>query len=818
MFIPSRFGCAATPNAGRAHPPRGSRGSRSWCRPGPLLVLVAGLMTCLPAAEEDPLFGPWYGVGSLPTKQTTTHVAATDADLDLNSPAKAVKADPAPTISTNLLPVDAGKEGVQNWLYVGNWKVNGPFPNGEWNEKSPAQPTDFTATTGPTAWRPPGLAEANGNIWAPLWDWKYRDKYPVPFMDQYGRERTSFFATTIVQAEQDVELPVAVGADDRAKVWVNGQLVGQSPAKPSDTGRNEDHLRLNVRFAKGENRIVVCCQNDERLSYFWLRVCVRGRPQPAAGQAQAKAIAKRIASFRAGSTGYRNDSRNSYPEAKPVTTWDGEQGTNIRWRVPLFAPSKSAPLIVGDRVFTLLDGGVLVCLDKLTGRILWEGDCVHLESKDKARFEETQKLCAAYRTARDRVLALGNLDAARLDALKKEGLADDAAKAKLKDLVDAAEKAGLEWRDAVIIKSGFARKFGGWLSMSGFSLPSPVTDGKLVWVRNPLGVVACFDLAGKRLWTANVEPASSSVHHLVSSPALVTGTAGGKGRALLILRLPNLTTVNGKSEEAKTHTILALDAATGAVAWKIPNLDGISYTATPVVVRLSNGDSDLEVILTQTHAKLFVTHDGNTIARTTVLRADDGKILIDGLFADSDIGMPTVAGDIVYMNAFSSLKKEFPDRTTAHQLIMLDRDTVGAKLLWSRQSAFGRACPGGLTLHKGLLYGVTGAQDCQGLLVLDAATGIPVAAKAPTADRLKGRPYLPTTGAGDYIFAGDNGTQFRNVNKTTIWVLKPYPDGEIVGRNTCEAGMLAPPVFDGDRMYLRTESHLTCVAAGDGKP
>lgn len=599
---------------------------------------------------------------------------------------------------------------------------------------------------------------------------------------------------------------------------MNGQLVAQSPAvspdarlvTPADTFANgaiakgsgvaissaptaEDMLLFRVRFVKGANRVVVCCANDQGLTYFWMRVCLQGRPlSAAAAQARTQAVAKRLAAPRAPIMGFRNDARNSYPEATPATTWDWETGANIRWRVPLFLPAKASPIIAGDKVFTLLDPGVLVCADKLTGHILWERESSRLELTDKAKYEESKGLFDAYRAVRDRVLALGSDEGARLTALKAQGLTEEAAAAKLKEMGDAASKAASAW-SAFVLTASQAIKWG-WSDWTGYSMGTPLTDGHHVWVKFATGVAACYDMDGTRTWIADIGRVGH--WHVATSPILVGDPA--TGRAWLVMRMPvDGLDANGKVKATTPHTVTALDAMTGALAWRTEPLKETCDTASPVAMRLSNGETDMDVILTQGGA---------------VLRAADGKVLIPGLFADSDSSTATVAGDVVYQAGGGG-------RVTAYRLLMLDRDTVGPRLLWSRQTASGFAFPAGLALHKGLLYGISGPQDCRSFEVFDARTGFPVPRKAPLTATLHGRPYVPTVGAGDYVFFTENGIPFAGKKQyADCWVMKNYPDGEVVGRNKFEKALVASPVFDGDRMYVRTDSFLTCIAPTAARP
>jgi outer membrane protein assembly factor BamB len=72
-----------------------------------------------------------------------------------------------------------------------------------------------------------------------------------------------------------------------------------------------------------------------------------------------------------GIRGWRGDWTGAYPDATPVTAWDIEKGINVLWRVPTTRFGNAMPLVVGDRLFFTIDPNVLVCLDKMTGKVLW---------------------------------------------------------------------------------------------------------------------------------------------------------------------------------------------------------------------------------------------------------------------------------------------------------------------------------------------------------------------------------------------------------------------------------------------------------------
>lgn len=78
-----------------------------------------------------------------------------------------------------------------------------------------------------------------------------------------------------------------------------------------------------------------------------------------------------------------NGSGIAAADATPATTWSDAQ--NLKWKVALPGPGSSCPIVVGERVFVTCysgygDGGGspdklqrhLVCVDRATGKILWD--------------------------------------------------------------------------------------------------------------------------------------------------------------------------------------------------------------------------------------------------------------------------------------------------------------------------------------------------------------------------------------------------------------------------------------------------------------
>jgi len=70
--------------------------------------------------------------------------------------------------------------------------------------------------------------------------------------------------------------------------------------------------------------------------------------------------------------------------------WDGPGGKNIGWKVPLPGTGHASPIVWEDRIFTVSaldnrDERILLCLDRKTGKLLWERVVVNapLEPKHK---------------------------------------------------------------------------------------------------------------------------------------------------------------------------------------------------------------------------------------------------------------------------------------------------------------------------------------------------------------------------------------------------------------------------------------------------
>jgi len=227
--------------------------------------------------------------------------------------------------------------------------------------------------------------------------------------------------------------------------------------------------------------------------------------------------------------------------------------------------------------------------------------------------------------------------------------------------------------------------------------PTPLTDGRNIYVAFSSGVVASYALDGKEAWRSKVEPAK-----LAYGPSASPVLAGGK----LLVDGARLT---------------ALDPASGKELWKA---DVETHYGTPAIFSL-NGT-------------LLAVN-----AKGAVVRISDGAVLAkdiaEGLGGDQ-APTPLVQGNIVYFTY---------SRASAVKLSMAD-GKVRAEELW--QEDLPGAVISSPVLKDGMLFVAPGVQ----YHVLDAATGKALLEKPLELDP---NIYPSLTLAGKYLYLGnDKGT------------------------------------------------------------
>lgn len=255
---------------------------------------------------------------------------------------------------------------------------------------------------------------------------------------------------------------------------------------------------------------------------------------------------------------------------------------------------------------------------------------------------------------------------------------------------------------------------------NGYTSATPLSDGRKVWVVFGQGIVACWDLAGKKLWQVSLEKPPHEWGSCIS-PRL----AGG----VLVVQFNNL---------------FGLDPDTGATRW---TLQSPWKWGTPVVARIDGKE-------------ILYTCMGAAVEPTA------GKLLPAQNLPGLEFNSPCLVNGVLYYiqarpNAFTLPKTLDTTPTPIWQGIHIPEGRYYGSPL----------------VHDGLVY----AMNAQGKLsVLDQSTGTLVYSQSFTFDTTYPSPTL----AGNYVFlAGEGGKtaviktgrQFEQVAMNTLEPFRSCP-------------------------------------------
>lgn len=398
--------------------------------------------------------------------------------------------------------------------------------------------------------------------------------------------------------------------------------------------------------------------------------------------------------------GFRTDGTGRYLDADPPLHWGTDK--NVVWKIDL-AKSNAIPVILGQKLFTCAEPCVLICVNKEDGQILWQEesrfDEIKLTQQEKAQFEIERQQGDQL----NKQLSAINKESSALRKLLREGKAPkEESEKKLSDLRDQsntikAEKLKLTTLNRYLEpgKGGIGR----FHPTGGYSSPTPVTDGKRVYVIFGNGLAACYDLDGKRQWLKLIDQPTASYGH-GSSPLL----AGDK----LLVHFSDL---------------VALNTQDGSEAWRVKVSPG---HGTAMHTRLGEAD-------------VAIHPSGN------VYRVSDGSLLAKGL-GTTGPNSPLIQDGKVFFVA---------GRLRGYALPTSSEIPATWQPLWEGTNLKG----GGYwfpspVLHDDLIY----AMNARSIFtVVDAATGKIVYERR--LDFGGGQSYPSITLAGNRLFASsDNGT------------------------------------------------------------
>jgi len=311
----------------------------------------------------------------------------------------------------------------------------------------------------------------------------------------------------------------------------------------------------------------------------------------------------------------------------------------------------------------------------------------------------------------------------------------------------------------------------------------PLSDGESVWVHHGAhGVAACLDANGKRKWAVQT----------------------GFPRAALLVVDGRLVIEGGSPPDRSgkgVHVLLALDFASGKELWK-KDLGGGFGDSDLYVLRLANRSSN----------QGFVASTAGWVASP-----DNGAVVLSGLDADPSPGSKVYLADQdLYYGKLS--------RTTGVRFFLNDAGQVGHRVLW-RNNYFIKYDRPIMCFAWGdwFMHINTVQEDCKGhsnsarreVYAYDRDSGRPLVCIKPALDAAQAD-FSQSVSAGSQLFVHDSGGGASGGNdkygQIAILDLSSKSGPQPVCQNYIQLGSSAP-VFDGDKMFLRHNQTVWCVAA-----
>lgn len=303
------------------------------------------------------------------------------------------------------------------------------------------------------------------------------------------------------------------------------------------------------------------------------------------------------------------------------------------------------------------------------------------------------------------------------------------------------------------------------------SSPSPVTDGKTVWVLAGTGFLKAFDFTGKELWVRDLQKDYGKWglnHGYGSSPLLHDGSVF-------------VQVLHGMHTDDPSY-ILRIDGESGKTLWRVERPTTAirespdAYT-TPALLRAGK---QMELIISG--ADYVTGHDlasGKELWRGAGFNPDNNPF-------NRVIASAVVSGDMVYV----------PTRVRPMQAFRGGGrgDVTATHRVWTTNNGPDVPTP---VVDGKYLYTINdrGVAYC-----FDARTGAEIYA----GQRLK-----PGTYSSSPVLA--DGKIYITSEEGVTSVLRAGPKFEILAENTVGEYCLSSIAVSGGQLFLRTSNHLYCI-------
>ena len=309
------------------------------------------------------------------------------------------------------------------------------------------------------------------------------------------------------------------------------------------------------------------------------------------------------------------------------------------------------------------------------------------------------------------------------------------------------------WTQPVFVAGGPTEKPNVMEDDTGFAAPSAVTDGRYVCVMFANGDLACFDVAGKRIWAQSLGLPDNSYGH-ASSPLI------WQDRLIVLF--------DQGADDDDESSLLAFSLATGDEVWSTDREMANSW-GSPIAITAAGRDQ----IITGADPWVIAydPRDGSEIWRAKCLGGEQGP-------------SPIFAGGLVYtVNTEAPLAAIRPDGAD---------DVTATHCLWRADATLPEICS---PVSNGQRVWILVDSD---LTCFDAKTGKKLyehefeASFVASPSLAGGKLYLLSESGIMHVVAA--GEKFELLHKSPL------------GEKT-----YASPAFGKGRIYLRGAKHLYCV-------
>ncbi len=310
------------------------------------------------------------------------------------------------------------------------------------------------------------------------------------------------------------------------------------------------------------------------------------------------------------------------------------------------------------------------------------------------------------------------------------------------------------------------------------STPSPVTDGKNVWVMTGTGILKAFDFSGKEVWMRDIQKDYGRF-----------GLNWGYGSSPLLHEDSLYVQVLHGMKTDDPSYLLRIDKATGRTLWRVERPTNArrespdAYT-TPALLRYGR---NVEVVITG--GDVVTGHDLGT-----------GKELwrADGLNPTNDGSYRIVASPVVHGDIIIAPSRERP------MLVLKPGgrgDVTASHVLWSFDN--GPDVPTPVTDGT-----YTYVINDRGIMwCLEAKTGKEVYRQ----QRLR-----PGTYSGSFVL-GDGRLYITNEDGLTS-VVRAGPKFEVLAENALDDYTLSSPAVSEGQIFIRTTGALWAIGKRAAKP